>query len=201
MWRTPEGVRVLSDVEAKLFLAGLSSLVGWLDEDEEWESGVKVFDRLSMPEKLALLEHVAVALLEDQGEPPKQTAVSEGAIAAVYAQLITKVDVELDDPSGGTATCDTVRKAAIAVGLDEFLPTAGGARSAWRDLLELLLDRILWDRDWMEDWVKPDDPPEVAKWVRDFADIDADYYSAVAPDPNPLQLRRIRESLNRLLAI
>ena len=197
MWRTPEGVRALTGSEAKLFRAGLSSLVAWLDEDVDWQSGVKVFDGLSIPEKLALLERVAVALLEDEGDPPKQTAVNEGAIAAVYAQLITEVDVELDDPSGGNATCDTVREAAIAVGLDEFLPTAAGA---WRDLIELLLDRIVWDRDWMEDWVKPDDPPEVAKKVRDFADIDADYYSAVAPDPNPLQLRRIRENIDRLLS-
>ena len=93
MWRTPEGVRVLTGSEAKLFRMGLSSLVAWLDEDAEWESGVKGFDALSIPERFALLERVAVALLEDEGDPPKQTAVNEGAIAAVYAQLITEVEL------------------------------------------------------------------------------------------------------------
>jgi hypothetical protein len=35
----------------------------------------------------------------------------------------------------------------------------------WRDQIECLMDQILWDRDFDEDFIEPDDPPDVAEAV------------------------------------
>lgn len=199
MWRTPDGDRVLRKTEARLFQKGLASLVAWFDVDDQWSVGVEVFDKLSHAEKLASLENVASALLEEGIAAPKHTAVGEGAIAAVYAQIMGAIDVEIDEGEGAKEVRELVLHTAVECELGEFAPPVSSKNDRkWKDLIEELLDRILWDRDWMEEFVKPDDSPKVAEEIRRFARIDPDYYSAVPPDPNPAQLRRIVQNLERL---
>ena len=58
--------------------------------------------------------------------------------------------------------------------------------------------RILWDCDWEVEYTKPDELPGNAAAIREYMGINPDYYTAVAPDPNPIQLEEIRRSLRLL---
>src|SRR4051812_19872002 len=100
MWWTAEDERVLTGAEWDLFRLGLSTLwddVEMSDDDEEPRTtGVAVFDNLRKPERLALLAHVARGL-HDEGEPcPDLTALSEGTVAAVFAQLRYLIAIEIE---------------------------------------------------------------------------------------------------------
>jgi hypothetical protein len=100
MWWTSEDERVLTGAEWDLFRLGLSTLwddVEMSDEDEEpGTTGVAVFDNLRKPERLALLAQVAMGL-HDEGEPcPDLTALLEGTVAAVFAQLRYLIAIEIE---------------------------------------------------------------------------------------------------------
>jgi len=198
MWQTSNGDRVLRDAERALFMQGMSSLVDWIEDTVDWEVQVGVFDRLSKPEKLAIIEQVASALvLEDVPSPPL-TAVGEGSVAAIYAQLKINVDLQIDGDEDGDERRLIVR-ACNERGFADEVPSVDSINSeAWHEVIDALADEILWDRDWAEAWVQPDDSPERANNVRDLARIEPDYYSAVARDPSPRQLDDIRAKLAAL---
>lgn len=205
MWRTQEGDRVLTGAEAAFFRAALGGLVFDLeldadDDDDEIppRTGVRVFDRLSLPERLAVLEQVARALLLRSVRCPRHTAVAEGAVAAVYYHALFEVEVEVFE--GRRDVRRLIRAACVEAGQAEGLPRVNdGDVGAWADAVEGLMDRVFWDRDWEAEFVKPDDHPDAARVVRGLLTIDDDYYVAVPPDPSPAQLRRVRAGLRRLL--
>src|SRR5262249_15973580 len=101
MWWTSEGECVLNGAEWDLFRLGLSPLGddGEMPDDyeEPGTAGIAVFDNLRKPERLARLAQLARGL-HDEGEPcPDLTALSEGTVAAVFAQLRYLIDIEIDD--------------------------------------------------------------------------------------------------------
>lgn len=196
MWHTEIGNRVLSGAEAELFREGLYSLIDWTEDWPEQPTGVRVFDRLSQAEKLAILDEVSRALLVKRIRCPVHTAVNEGTIAAIYHQIGNDVQVEIDE--GRTDLRKLVRKACRECGLTEGLPSLRSDEfSEWRNAIDGLLFRILWDADWEGGFVAPDGPPDKANVIREFMGTDADYYTAVPPDPNPAQLAKIRARLRR----
>ena len=202
MWRTQEGDRVLAGAEAAFFRAALDSLVFDLDLAEDAGDphgvGVEVFDRLSLPEKLAVLEQVGRGLLLRSVPCPRHTAIGEGAIAAVYYHALGEVEVEMDEPR--RAFRRLVRAACAEAGQAEGLPRVGSRDvSAWAEAVEGLMDRVLWDRDWEREPTSPDADPDAARMVRRLMTIDDDYYVVVPPDPAPDRLRRVRASLRRLV--
>lgn len=200
MWPTQLGDRVLRGAEGKLFQHGLSSLVFYQEQDAEndYPVGVPVFDRLSLPEKLATLEQVAQALLVEDVPNPELTAVTEGTVAAIFAQLVDDIQSEIDE--GGSRARKLARSAARASEYDdESIPQRDCTDiDEWEELIELLMDNIFWDRDWQEEFIEPDDPPDLADHVRDRMNITVEYYTAAAPDPPPQRLPQIRESLRSL---
>lgn len=211
MWRTEIGDRGLKGTEAEVFQWGLERLVAeftgllWSDDDElefeEYNVGVRVFDALSGPEKLAILEHVAHALLAKSVACPQHTAVAEGAIAAVYHQLVGEVEVGIDEED--TELRKLLLTAARECGFEEDGETSLPAEDcddheAWCELIEYLMFRILWDTDWENEHINPDDLPERVQKIREFAGIEPEYYTAVPSDPNPAQLRRAMRSLTEL---
>jgi len=196
LWRTEIGNRVLNGAEAGLFREGLYSLVDWTEDWPEHPIGVSVFDQLSQTEKLAILDEVSHALLVKRIRCPVHTAVNEGTIAAIYYQIANNVQVEIDE--GRTDLRKLVRKACRECGLTEGLPSLRSDEfSEWRDAIDELMFRILWDTDWEDGFVEADDPPDKANAIREFMGTDADYYTAVPPDPNPTQLAKIRARLWR----
>ena len=106
MWWTQEGERVLVGAEAILFREALGYLwdeIEMCEEiDEEHHVGVKVFDNLSVGQKLTMLVQVGEALLDAAVPVPELTAVNEATVAAVFAQLAINIELELDDPTMDT---------------------------------------------------------------------------------------------------
>src|SRR5262245_13630869 len=101
MWRTPDGNRVLTEVEWALFRAGLDVLRDFVEDDIRSNdtivaTGIRAFDDLTPEQKLALLADVAQALRDPKTPAPHHTAANEGATAAVIATLRMELDVELD---------------------------------------------------------------------------------------------------------
>jgi hypothetical protein len=91
MWWTSEGERVLKGAEWDLFRLGLSTLWGDVemteDDEDPGTTGVEVFDNLRKVERLPLLAQVARGLHDVCEACPDLTGLSEGTIAAVFAQL------------------------------------------------------------------------------------------------------------------
>jgi hypothetical protein len=150
-----------------------------------------------LPEKFAVLDQVSDSLLSDSKPSPKSTAVVDGAVAAAYHQMISDVEVELDH-SGDRTNRDLIANACRCDGeiAEEVPPRNSRNLQAWIDCVEAMMDRLLWDRDFMEEYVKPDDAPEHANKIRDFMRVDSDYYTDVPPDPTFQQLARIKSRLN-----
>ncbi|MGA2496960.1 MAG: hypothetical protein ABSH20_04430 [Tepidisphaeraceae bacterium] len=198
MWHTPLGDRVLRGTEGKLFQGGLASLVDWLQEtDGDYCVGVRVFDTLSLHERLAVLELVGRALLLEELPCPELTAVVEGAVAAVYEQVL--IDVELEIEPGR----EQVRRLILATArvcevLHADSPASGSNdMDEWSTLVDALTENI-WDRDWEGQFVEPDNPPDLAEHVRDMIGIIPEYYTDVPPDPSPQRIQEIRKSLQAL---
>jgi len=194
MWYTQLGDRTLAGLEAAVFREGLSRLLDEIASDREYEIGVAVFDRLSVPEKWGVLDLVARGLLVEPGTPPELTAVNEGAVAAVYYQLLD--DLELETGMGRSDIRRLVREACRECHALEGLCCRN--MDDWMNAVDALMNRILWDCDWEVEYIKPDDPPDMAGVIREYMGVDADYYTAVAPDPNPAQLAKIKLSLREL---
>jgi hypothetical protein len=198
MWRTGEGNRVLQGVEADLFRESLYSVVDWTETWPEQPIGVRVFDQLSQTEKLAILDDVSRALLVKRIPCPVHTAVNEGTIAAIYYQLANDVEVEIDE--GIYDLRKLIRNASRECEIEGEVPHLRSDKIAeWREVIDELMFRILWDVDWEGGIIEPDDPPDKANMIRDFMRVDPDYYSAVPIDPNPAQLKKIRARLRRRL--
>lgn len=199
MWHTQWGDRVLEGAEGALFRAGLASLVCVLedeDDDPPWETGVGVFDSLTLPSKLAMLEYVGRALLLRSVPCPRLTAVTEGAAAAVYEHIQWLLDEE--EGCERQRWRELVAAAYVEAGLTRKRPsTRVFSPSRWRRRVDSLMDRVFWDCDW-EHASTLDLPPEAARMVKEWTGIIDDYYTAVAADPSAVELRRIRRSLRRV---
>lgn len=100
MWRTPTGQRVLHGAEAELFKHGVEALVQEIEQsaeiDEEHSVGVLLFDELKRPQKLQMLESVAMALLDANVPPPPANALTDATVGAIYEQLRIELEIEFD---------------------------------------------------------------------------------------------------------
>src|SRR4051812_7114659 len=100
MWRTNSGDRVLSEAEWNLFRVGLGDLWDHVEDDTRGggglsRTGVRVFDGLQPEQKLALLADVGQALRDPAVPAPDLTAANEGAIAAVFAAIQQRLELEI----------------------------------------------------------------------------------------------------------
>jgi hypothetical protein len=203
MWYTQWGDRTLDGAEGELFRAGLASLVATLDCCEKhgipWETGVFVFDTLTPAAKLAILNLVGDALLQRHVPSPMLTAVTEGAAAAVYEHIRLMVEEEVD--TSETMWRERIAAAYVEVGGARRMPvTTIATFERWSLRIECLEERIFWDCDWDHAEAFLDLHPTVANFTRSVTGILDEYYTAIAPDPTPEQLRQIRSSLRRLIA-
>ena len=100
MWRTPRGERVLRGAEWEFFRAGLDTPWDWVEssvaDPDISDTGTPAFDRLQIGQKLALLASVGTALSEEGVPRPHLTVNTESAVAAVFGQIATEVEKEID---------------------------------------------------------------------------------------------------------
>jgi hypothetical protein len=219
MWRTRIGERVLRGVEWELFREGLAAL--WdrvemsFDDQDCWPVGVDVFDRLVPSSKLAMLAMVGKAL-RDKAEPcPPLDALPEGTFAAVYGVIRELIDLEIDACRENSALEGeefAVRSVVLAATRETDPDCEDGGEpgsslpkpasedvQAWNDLLEELMDRVLWeDRDFDEEAAFVDADPRLSADLKEKLRIDEGYFSAIAPDPTDSQLALVRKTLRGL---
>jgi len=211
MWRTSAGDRVLRGAEWKLFRAGVAllrlELKDALPDDISVATGVRVYDALPPGQQLLQLALVAEALHDEQISAPELSAVNEATVAAVFAELLHALTLELDAPRGPEdADAYWVRqliRTACRERADEFdaLPQRQARdREAWQVLLDELASRILWDCDYALGDEFLDDAPDEAHGRMQLLGIHADYFVALAPEPTRQQVKEARLTLRRLLS-
>jgi hypothetical protein len=194
-WRTSRGKRVLTGTERELFLTAFGSLVDDIRAElaghrDPVEFGIAVFDRLQPWSKLAVLAEVGSALIHKTPKCPKRSAVSEGAIAAVFCQMHVLIEIEIDIASDTDHEDRFIFRKQVHAALEELCPKADrpaitcGDVNQWYYALQTLSDRILWDQDYLTADVfmdlNPDDIQDARKWTG----IDQEYVTAIAPDPH-----------------
>ena len=213
MWRMHDGNRVLTDAEWEVFATGLDLLRDFIESDisageDDTDTGVPAFDRLTAEQKLALLADVAAAVRDPAVPMPRHTAANEGAIMAVFHTARDMLETEIDaatTPGGGTGS--EVRRAILAAcppaeDREEPLPDLTSTDpDAWDWLLEEIESRVFWDYDFDLGDEVLDLPPDQARVVLEGAGIDPDYFLAVPAEPDERGLTAARKTLARLIGL
>ena len=184
MWRTDCGERILEGAEARVFAEALATLLDYaiVDQFDDYESGVACFDNLTYGQKISVLATIGSGLFREDVAPVDLTAVVEGAIAAVFEHLKDSIIFEIDTPEFGASWRDLVVAARKEMeGEDIPAPTCIDIEE-WDIEVEVLTDRILWDRDYEDGHTYMDHPPEKTEWLKYMARIPEDYYTAIADD-------------------
>ena len=212
MWRTSIGERTLIGMEWELFQEGLSMLWDQIkvsgSDPHLCTTGVGVFDGLQPASKLAMLALVGKAL-RDPAEPcPDLTALTEATFAAVYTMIRAQIELEIECARLDTAPRrgdDVFRKRVLAtfreVGPEwpDPLPRSDCRDlDEWDFLLDELMDRVLWDRDFEDEELFLDADPGLGRHLKKELGIAGGYFTAIAPDLTGDQLASIRKTLRRL---
>lgn len=210
MWHTPDGTRILKNIERELARRGVETAYGLIelgvDAEEPWAFGVAQFDTLTSEQQMALLADVARALFYKSVRPPVHTAVNEACVYAIYRALAMLIDFEIDgqthyDRSTRDLICDLIA-AEQAEGDHEFddeppLTPDCMDSERWQFEVECLADKVLWDRDWELDEQMVDCSPERSRMLKTHLGIDDDYFITIAREPS--DLTKVRRNLDRLI--
>jgi hypothetical protein len=70
---------------------------------------------------------------------------------------------------------------------------------SWELQIELLADRILWDRDYELADTLMDVDPDAATEQKQFLGISDDYFSAIAPDISDQEFAAVLQSLREMV--
>lgn len=214
MWILSDYERVLSKEEWVCLRIGLATLRDYIADDPDGlygfsMTGVQVFDRLSAPQKLAILAETCEAMTSPSIAAPKLTAVNEGAVAALlqsfWNQLVVELDMcdDFDDDDYPVLECRRALLDAFEGEEDpdtlDMLPHVDESDSEmWHDLFTLFESRFLDDTDY-EMAALLDAPAEKAEEVKALLGIDDEYFVSVAPDPTDRQMHKVNQKLAKLL--
>ena len=184
MWRTECGERTLEGAEARAFAEALATLLDYAltDQFDDYESGVACFDDLTYGQKIAALATVGNGLLRKDIRSVELTAVVEGAIAAVFQQLKDSIIFEIDTPEFGASWRELVVAARKELESEDVPAPTCTDIEEWDLEVEVLTDRILWDRDYEDDRTYADHPPEITQWLKYMTRIPDNYYTAIADE-------------------
>ncbi len=178
--------------------------------------GLVAYDSLTISQRVGLLHDVARHLLTDTPSVFPLSASAEAAVAALFIEVQDSVTIEIDLSVDADADSleqlqqwrRLVMRAAQATLVDcssfdsnsfdhrnadslsqiEIPRPSCSDKSLWSDLIDLLAEAILWDRDFeLADSFLDADPGESSQRRR-LLGIEADYFTRVAPDPRPEEL-------------
>jgi hypothetical protein len=153
MWHTPAGDRVLSPGEWALVRAGLD--LAWdavevaAEAGTDAATGVRAFDVLKPGQQVALLALVGTAVSNPTVPAPPLTAATEGALAAVLAQVRAELEMELD--ASDSTACQRLILGAVGnpAGRDRPLPAPADRKwGEWEMLIDEIESRVLWDTEY-----------------------------------------------------
>ncbi len=215
MWQTSQGARTLEGAEAHLvgevvhYL--LDQILVGIEINEPHRSDVPIFDALQPTQQLVMLAQVAQGLLSSHVDPVPLTAINEGAIYAVFCELRSLIEIEIDFERLGEDPDNTIRTAAVEAWLqhnqwndwDEDKASIPDPDSMdvdhWAWFVEMVADQILWDRDFDLDGLVADIQPEKADQLKAYLGIEKDYYSTVAPDAKDFDIQQISNQIRALV--
>lgn len=226
-WQTPDGDRHLTGHEATLVRQTLACVVDHISEDirfaepDRWEFGVALFDELTPSQQVMLIKDIAEHLLTRTSKTLELTATNEAAVYVIFQTLAVQIEVEVDTeedkPTDDSWRCYWRRLTLAAyrecfsdndsdsfAGDDPEDPwmtpqsEQSSNLSQWQSLTESLADRILWDRDFEMAGSFLDEEPAKAAVLKQMMGIETDYYSSIAPDPNPDEVQLILKSVRQL---
>jgi len=217
MWATSQGDRTLRADEAQLVLTSVGYLhdmiTSGVDLGEPYETGVVMFDTLQPTQQMAILHEVAHGLLDEQTPLVELTAVREATVYAIYCELVSLVQIELDLSAQSKPSFDS--RARIIRVCEHFEQQ----RSQWDDpestqsvefdppalqcddidqwirVIELLADQVLWDRDFELEEAFADHDPEKIKAIKRYMGINEDYFAVAAPDANSQEYMQLHREL------
>jgi hypothetical protein len=184
MWRTQCGERILKGAEARVFAESLSTLLdnAIMDQFEDYESDVACFDNLTYGQKISVLATIGSGLFRKDVASVDLTAVVEGAIGAVFQYLKDMIVFEIEMFEAGTYWREIVVAARKELEGEDIPAPSCTDIEEWELEVEMLTDRILWDRDYENDRTYADHPPEMTQWLKYMTRIPDDYYTAIADD-------------------
>lgn len=197
MWRTNNGDRILKGAEAELFAEILFDFIDEvnLSDENDYEVGVAVFDRLTYGQKISVLTTIAIGLFKPEVICNKLSAVNEGAIAAVFEHLKNCIIIETDEPEFGSSWRQKVWEVRKFVGGENLPDVTCEYPEEWEIEVDALADLILWDADYGDEDLYIDRPPEDAQILQEFVRIPKEYYLDIPDDPKP---KEIEQRLNEL---
>ena len=200
MWHTERGDRVLRGAEAKVFAEGLLDLVeSQLSADSDFRSGIPVFDTLTYPQKIAVLQQVAEALFREAAPMPELTAVLEGAAGAVIQSVRLLVEGEVQGVTGGDRSLRMlVNTACRDLGVEQVPNPSSASIDEWAFCVDCLHDAILWDSDYLIEDTFVDLPPEEAEALKKDMGVADEYFLSVAPEPKEDQVAALLADLETL---
>lgn len=205
------GERVLEGSEALLVRETIASLVDWIAFSEaqgdefcglDFVSGIGIFDALEGTQKLVLIDQAARYLLSPTDEVLPLNAMSEAVVGVIFEHLRQQVRTEIDMQRFGDeedfssdawSWREQIRQTRLSLmdpgdddpyACEDSVPPLASSTdmSDWDLQIELLADRILWDRDYELADSLLDADPDSAQLHRSSLGISDDYFSAVAPD-------------------
>ncbi|WP_218933635.1 hypothetical protein [Rubripirellula lacrimiformis] len=207
MWHTSRGDRVLRGDEGALVGTSIDTMIDALlvhvdvdDADElvpDCDSGIAVFDQLTVCQRIGLLHDVAEHLLMETSAAMPLTALAEATVAAIFVEARDQTAIEID-LFGDTENIQwgsevtywrslvlNAYRSTPLVCLDDLPAVDSCDLSRWEDLIDILAGAILWDRDFEMAESFLDIDPNVSQQRRKLLGIDDDYFTSVAPDPRP----------------
>jgi hypothetical protein len=186
MWRTSCGERTLDGAEARVFAEALLCLLdeAFMDQFEDYPSGVQCFDDLTYGQKVSVLTTVGKGLLCQDVSAVELNAAVEGAIAAVFEKLRDIVMLEIEEPDLGTASRKLVVAARHAMEGEQIPDSTCKDPQEWDFQIQELADAILWDADYEDGHLYLDRPPEEAQVLREMMRIPQQYHLSVPDDLN-----------------
>ncbi len=175
-WRTHLGKRVLEGVEAEVYLTAMQDSIKNLEDTRDLEesevlAGDRIFDTANFEQRVVLLHRCLAALLNPEIEPPVLTNVIEAAAYFPFAFLKMRLGDEIYLEKEGLNKEESLRyfyrdlvwrafekyllthwqagqeEFGFDEELDTFHPHSDNLK-VWHTVVDGLVDRIFWDRDW-----------------------------------------------------
>lgn len=185
-----------------------------VDYGEPYQTGVAMFDALQPTQQMAILHEVAHGLLDEQTPLVELTAVREATVYAIFCELESLVEIEIDLSQGSQTDVDTRERILRSCEHfenqrsqwdDELEPTQAvdfdppalhcDDIQQWSRVIELLADQVLWDRDFLLEEAFADHDPQKVKAIKRYMGINEDYFAVAAPDADSQQYLQLHREL------
>jgi len=200
----------------------------WGGYGDDWVR-VEQVTRMGRPQVLHMLATVARALLDPCAPQPPVTADSEATAYQIFMLLGAAVEAEIGMSGANSGRSGMRYPPPILIrvrqAISDALLEAGCCKDAddesdkrcgrcpwcapdpecvdsdeWAEALEVLADRVLWDRDWEMEGLLADADPGMADSVKGAMAIGGGYFSTPTPEPTAADVAAARAYLESVCA-